>query len=143
MNRAWEMLRRGAEGALRSVWQTQDHRALIRVLLAQLEPPRGRRAVFVETGCGLSTLALAEAARELDAFVYSCDLNEEKIAALRERLGDAIVHVQFLIGDSLTSVAQVAARHSSSTRSWTPRRPRPTRCAVPDARAALAPARAC
>jgi predicted O-methyltransferase YrrM len=105
------MLSRGAGAALRSVWQRQDHGELIRELLTRLEPPRGRRAVFVETGCGLSTLALAQAARELGAFVYSCDLNQEKADALRERLGDALDSVQFLIGDSLASVAQIAARH--------------------------------
>ena len=111
MSRAWERLRRRAERALRSAWRTQDHAALIHELLAQFEPPRARRAIFVETGCGASTLALAQAARELDAFLYSCDSNEAKVEALREQLGDANEHVQFLVGDSLIGVAQIAARH--------------------------------
>lgn len=111
MSRAWERLRRRAEGVLRGVWRNQDQSELILALLAQLEPPRTRRAIFVETGCGASTLALAHAASELGAFVYSCDSNEAKVEALREQLGEAQKYVQFLIGDSLPGVAQIAARH--------------------------------
>ncbi len=102
---------RSFETLLRGVWRRQDHATLIRALTAELDPPRARRAICVETGCGPSTLALARAAEELGAFVYSCDADEEKIATLRDALGDARERVQFLVGDSLTSVGEIAARH--------------------------------
>lgn len=111
MGRAGERLRRRGERLLRGVWRKEGQADLIRAQLAALEPPRTRRAIFVETGAGASTLALAHAARELDAFVYSCDSNEAKVEALREELGDAQKYVQFLVGDSLASVARIAARH--------------------------------
>jgi predicted O-methyltransferase YrrM len=107
----WETLRGYAEDALRALWRRQDQGDLIRALVAQLDPPRKRRAIFVETGCGSSTLALAHAAADLDAFVYSCDSDDAKMDALREQLGDARDRVQFLKGDSLASVAQIAERH--------------------------------
>jgi predicted O-methyltransferase YrrM len=103
-------MRRTFETLLRGVWRRQDHASLIRQLTAELDAPRTRRAIFVETGCGPSTLALAQAADELGAFLYSCDSDEAKVAALREQLGDAR-HVQFLLGDSLASVARIAERH--------------------------------
>ena len=100
-----------AERLFRSVWQTQSHGDLIRALLADLKAPLQRGLVFVETGCGLSTLALAEIAARTGAECYSCDVNAEKIEELRRRSGDALARVHFLEGDSLASVARIASRH--------------------------------
>jgi len=111
MSSAWQALRWRAEALFRRMWQAQDHGALIRELLAHVQPLRGHRLVFVETGCGLSTLALAEVAHRTGAHVYSCDLNPEKVDELRARTGDALADVSFLIGDSLASLAQIAGRH--------------------------------
>ncbi len=111
MNGPWDAARAGVQRLFRSVWQTEDHGALIRRLLADLKPQVQRRLVFVETGCGLSTLALAEVADRTGAELYSCDVNGEKIAELRRRAGDALARVRFLEGDSLESVSQIAARH--------------------------------
>ena len=62
MSTAWQALRGHAERVVRRVWQAQDHRALILDLLVNVQPIRDHRLVFVETGCGESTLALAEVA---------------------------------------------------------------------------------
>jgi len=105
----WNAVWWRAQRALRSLWRKQDHGALIRQLLADVEA--GRPQLFVETGCGLSTLALAEVAQRVGALLYSCDTNEEKIAELRRRSGDALREVRFLVGDSLASLAQIAAQH--------------------------------
>ncbi len=111
MSSAWQAMRWRAERWFRRLWQRQDHGDLIRDLLANVQPLRGQRLVYVETGCGLSTLAFAENARRTGALVYSCDVNQEKVDALRARTGDALSNVTFLIGDSLESLAQIAARH--------------------------------
>ncbi|MFI5316515.1 MAG: O-methyltransferase [Myxococcota bacterium] len=112
MNGPWEAVRWRAQSLFRSVWQTQDHGGLIRALLADLKAPVQRGLIFLETGCGLSTLALAEVAERTGAELYSCDVNAEKIAELRRRSGDALARVHFLEGDSLASLARIAARHN-------------------------------
>ncbi len=111
MSTTWQALRGHAERVYRRVWQAQDHGALIRELLETVQPARDHRLVFVETGCGLSTLALVEVARRTGARVYSCDLDPEKIEQLRERSRDALSEVTFLVGDSLESLAEIASRH--------------------------------
>lgn len=104
-------LRWRAQRLFHSLWRTQDHGGLIRTLLADVKPPLQRRLVFVETGCGLSTLALAEVGARCGAVVYSCDINQEKIDELRRRAGEALAEVNFVAGDSLASLARIAARH--------------------------------
>jgi predicted O-methyltransferase YrrM len=103
-------LRRG-QLVFRRLWRVQDHGDLIRSLLADVKPATQRRLLFVETGCGFSTLALAEVAARVGADVYSCEMNAQKIAELRARGGDALADVHFLEGDSLTSLARIAAHH--------------------------------
>src|SRR5262249_19054073 len=90
-----------------SVWRTQDQTGLIRRLLADVKPATQRPIVFVETGCGLSTLALAQVADRAGAHVYSCELDPERIAALRERAPELAGKVHFLEGDSVPSLQRI------------------------------------
>ncbi|HKC50995.1 MAG TPA: class I SAM-dependent methyltransferase [Myxococcota bacterium] len=111
MSAALDGARRRALLAFRRLWRVQDHGALIRSLLADTREPSQRPRLFVETGCGLSTFALAEVAARVGAEVYSCDANADKIAELRARGADALANVHFVEGDSLASLARIAARH--------------------------------
>ena len=95
------------------VWRMQDQSALIRRLLADVKPATQRPVVFVETGCGLSTLALAQMAERVGAHVYSCEVDPARIAALREREPELTGRVHFLEGDSVTSLQRIAARHEA------------------------------
>jgi hypothetical protein len=96
-----------------SVWRTQDQAGLIRRLLADVKPATQRPVVFVETGCGLSTLALAQVAERVGAEVYACELDAKRIAALRAHAPELAERVHFLEGDSLPSLARIAARHEA------------------------------
>jgi predicted O-methyltransferase YrrM len=96
-----------------SVWRTQDQAGLIRRLLADVKPATQRRVVFVETGCGLSTLALARAAERIGAEVYSCELDPGRIAALRAAQPELDARVHFLEGDSVPNLQRIAARHEA------------------------------
>jgi predicted O-methyltransferase YrrM len=111
MSAALDGARRRAQLVFRSLWRVQDPAGLIRSLLADAKAPTQRRLLFVETGCGRSTLALAEVAARTGGELYSCEVNAEKIAELRARAGDALANVHFLEGDSLESLARIAARH--------------------------------
>ena len=111
MSTSWQALRGHAERVYRRIWQAQDPGALIRELLADVQPERDHRLVFVETGCGPSTVALVDVARRTGARVYTCELDQAKIDLLRERTRDALTEVTFLAGDSLASLAQIVARH--------------------------------
>jgi predicted O-methyltransferase YrrM len=111
MSAALERARQRAQGVFRSLWRTQDHGGLIRSLLADVKAPAQRRLVFVETGCGLSTFALAEVAARVGAVVYSCEVSGEAVAELRARGAEALADVHFVEGDSLDSLARIAARH--------------------------------
>lgn len=107
----WQRLRQRGASLFRRLWQTQDHGELVRKLLADVKVPVQRRLVFVETGCGPATLALAEMGAQLGAVVYSCDLDQEKIDELRRRAGEALAEVHFVAGDSVASLARIAQRH--------------------------------
>ncbi|MEX2206556.1 MAG: class I SAM-dependent methyltransferase [Myxococcota bacterium] len=111
MSTAWQALRGHAGRVVRRVWQAQDHGELIAALLAKVQPIRDHRLVFVETGCGNSTLALAEVARRTGALVYTCDLDKEKLERLRERTRDPLTEVTLLAGDSLDGLAEIVSRH--------------------------------
>jgi predicted O-methyltransferase YrrM len=50
-------------------------------------------------------------ADRVGAALYSCDVDAEKIAELRRLGGDALENVHFIEGDSLDSLARIAARH--------------------------------
>ncbi len=67
--------------------------------------------VFVETGCGLSTMALAGAAQRLGAVVYSCDYNKEKITELQRLTGNT-ANLSFRAGDSHESLRAIVAEHA-------------------------------
>lgn len=94
----------------RRVLRTQSHGDLIKALLGQ-DAGNLTDAVFVETGCGVSTLALAEIGRRVGATVYSCDYNPEKAEQLKASAGDVLSNVNFVIGDSLESLRAIAAKH--------------------------------
>lgn len=107
----WQTLRGYAERLFRRACPAQDPGELIRELLGDLRPEPRQRLVFVETGCGPATLALAEVARRTGARVYACDLDSTKFDELRESARDELANVTFLAGDSLHGLAQIAARH--------------------------------
>jgi predicted O-methyltransferase YrrM len=87
------------------------HGELIGLLL---DRDRGRlpeKPVFIETGCGISTLLLADAGRALGAKIYSCDFNVEKVRALQQRAGERVSNIEFLAGDSVALLQQLAQKH--------------------------------
>ncbi len=87
------------------------HGQMLARLIVERRPFLPPDPVFVETGCGLSTVYLAEAARACNATAWSCDFNEAKVAALKRHVGEHIKHVNFLIGDSHEGLRQILARH--------------------------------
>jgi len=67
--------------------------------------------VFVETGSGVSTIALAQAAYPLNGVVYSCDFNDEKVSALQATAGERLAEIRFKMGDSLESLRDIVTNH--------------------------------
>jgi precorrin-6B methylase 2 len=88
-----------------------SHGEMISKLISMHSAGFSQQPVFVETGCGLSTLSLAAEGRRLGATVYSCDYNHEKADELREQATDKVDNVQFLFGDSHDSLKTIAAQH--------------------------------
>ncbi len=84
------------------------HGELIQLLLARDRSRIPAQPLFVETGCGISTLLLADVAREFDARVVSCDFNKDKVDALKARAGSRLDNVQFVIGDSMAALRDIA-----------------------------------
>lgn len=66
-------------------------------------------AVVVETGGGLSTIALATLARTHQAQVFSLDYNADKVSDLKSKAPVVDEIVEFLIGDSIESLKSIAA----------------------------------
>jgi len=84
---------------------------MVRQLLVRREGTFSKNPIFVETGSGLSTIALAEVGRKLDARIYSCDVNQEKMNDLKKCAGEQVVNVIFLIGDSVDSLHKIVLEH--------------------------------
>ena len=87
------------------------HGQFLDILLERHRDRLPRTPVFVETGCGISTLRLADVGRRLGATVYSCDFNADKVTELRRRAGTRVDNVEFILGDSVESLKMLAARH--------------------------------
>lgn len=90
-----------------------SHGDLIMKLLGEeFDAPKARPAVFVETGCGISTLALAKMGMETGAIVFSCDYNSKKMDELKSVAQQKISNVNFMIADSLESLSKIAQMHA-------------------------------
>lgn len=88
-----------------------SHGEMISKLISMHCSGFSEKPVFVETGCGLSTVALATEGRERGATVYSCDYNHEKADELRAQVGDKVANVQFEFGDSHESLEKIAGEY--------------------------------
>lgn len=96
-----------------SAFRKLSHGDLIKKLLTEdIDALKKKSAVFVETGCGISTISLTEVGKKIGATVYSCDYNSKKADELKLAMPDQISGVNFMIGDSLESLAKVAERHA-------------------------------
>ena len=90
----------------------RSHGELIKILLEKdVDRLSGKKPVFVETGCGLSTLSLAEMGARVSATIITCDYNSEKADELRASSENILGNVRFMIGDSLDSLGKIAAEH--------------------------------
>lgn len=87
------------------------HSQMLARHLLERRPFLKPRCVLVETGCGISTLALAEAGMSLAAIVYSCDINDRKVAELKRRAGMRVSNVEFVVGDSKETLPKIGAKH--------------------------------
>jgi SAM-dependent methyltransferase len=87
------------------------HGEMIKNLLSQHTDLIPDEPVFIETGCGISTLLLADIGKKYNAKIYSCDLNTDKVQALRLRAGERVSNVDFLIGDSTKLLQDLASKH--------------------------------
>lgn len=94
-------------------FKKKTHGELIKELISNsIEVHHGKK-IFVETGCGVSTISLAESGGEWDVTVYTCDINSEKADELKARTGALVEKVKFLIGSSLTSLESIAKNHET------------------------------
>lgn len=87
------------------------HGELIQALLNRDRHELPDKPLFVETGCGISTLLLADIGRTLNAKIYSCDFNEDKVKALQQKAGDRVANIEFLIGDSMQLLESLAQKY--------------------------------
>ena len=89
-----------------------SHAEMIERLFRERRDSFRDHPVFIETGCGLSTLAISKWAGALNGLAYSLDHNSQKIDDLKSKAGDRVANVQLLIGDSLENLPNVVAEHS-------------------------------
>jgi len=88
-----------------------SHGDLITRLVSECQDGFDRPPTFVETGSGLSTVALAHAAHAMSGTVYSCDYNDDKVEALKARAGADVDAIRFCPGDSLDSLCRIVSEH--------------------------------
>jgi len=87
--------------------QKCTHGEMIQLLLMHYRQELPDEPLFVETGCGISTLLLADIGRKLNAKIVSCDFNEDKVKALQKKAGERVSNVEFLIGDSMRALEKI------------------------------------
>ena len=93
--------------------QTLSHSDMLRHHLHQQATQLPFHPIFVESGCGASTLALADLARAFEATVYSCDVDADKVRALTQQHAALLQEVTFLVGHSLDSLRDLMTRHAT------------------------------
>jgi len=89
-----------------------SHGELIEKLLKKRKKIWKHNPVFVETGSGISTISLSKCAKELNALAYSLDYNSDKCDELKQRVGDQLSNIEFIIGDSLINLPKIIDKHS-------------------------------
>jgi len=89
-----------------------SHSEMIERLLRNRKNFLRANPVFVETGCGMSTISLNKCAKGLNAFAYSLDYNSEKSNDLKSRNGEQVANIEFVIGDSLENLPKIVAKHT-------------------------------
>ncbi len=85
------------------------HGEAIEELILRHKPGFEEPPVFVETGCGDSTLSLGKWATALGAACYSLDSDRQKCELLRAEFPEMLERVEFTIGDSLEALPRIAA----------------------------------
>lgn len=98
---------------LRALYRNTSHGELLEKLLRERLGHFPAEPVLVESGCGLTTRYLADVGRALNATVYSCDYDENKIAHLKHKEGSKLENVNFLTGESLASLRTITQRHAA------------------------------
>ena len=88
----------------------RTHSELIKFIFQ--EQKISENMVFVELGSGLSTIALAEIAKENNSIFYSCDNNKEKIKKLINEHESKLSNVIFMEDDSHISLKKICDKHS-------------------------------
>jgi hypothetical protein len=89
-----------------------SHGEMIEKLLGEHKVFIRSNPVFVETGCGLSTIAINKYAKKMKAIAYSLEYNSDKSIELQKRVGEQVDNIQFVLGDSLKSLPDIVAKHN-------------------------------
>ncbi|MCD6394269.1 MAG: class I SAM-dependent methyltransferase [Planctomycetes bacterium] len=100
-----------AKNLFSRVYRRHTHAEMVRILVAKQMRDFASESIFVETGSGISTVALTEMAKKCNGRLYSCDINDEMLGELKKRAGDQLTDVTFLIGDSIASLREIAGKH--------------------------------
>ena len=90
---------------------THSEMEMVHIIIQEQITSFGDSPVFIETGSGISTLALAKAAKQHSGKAYSCDCNETMLNELKKRASDQLEYVTFMIGDSITSLEKIVSQH--------------------------------
>ena len=93
------------------LFREYTHSEIMKQLIEKYRKDFSDRPVFVETGSGLSTVALAEVGVRFGAWVFSCDNDAEKVEELKKTAGAGIANVTFMVGDSIASLNEITASH--------------------------------
>lgn len=88
------------------------HGEFIEKLLSERKEYLSDSPVFIETGCGISTISLNKCAKAFNATAYSLDYNSEKSNELKSRVVDKFENIEFVIGDSLQTLPIIVAKNT-------------------------------
>ncbi len=95
-----------------NIYRECSHGEMIERLLRERKDFFRDNPIFVETGCGISTISLNKCAEELNALAYSLDYNSEKSNDLKSRVGEQVASIKFVIGNSLDNLPKIVTKHT-------------------------------
>jgi len=107
INRLYRSVRR----RFANIYRECSHGEMIERLLDERREFLRENPVFVETGCGVSTVSLSAYAKRLNALAYSLDSSSDKSDDLKSRVGERVANIEFVIGDSLENLPKIVEKH--------------------------------
>ena len=93
------------------VYRNKTHSQMIETVINKHINNFEKPPVFIEIGCGKSTLTMDLMSKIYQANTYSLDIDENRINRLKSESKNNLNHINFLVGDSLQTLKYIVDKY--------------------------------